>query len=474
MSPHRRSYVTRFVVRFLARACALGLVLATAAPLAAQRAIVTPSNYLTVTRGSSALLVNPVPFERYAVGEPEIAQAVVVSPSELLINGKSVGSTSLVLWDKAGEPRLYSIEVAPDVASLQRFLRDMLPGESISVQSNGKAIVLSGNVRDATVVSRAVEAASSSGATVIDNLSTPPAVQVLLKVRFAEVNRSALKQLSFAFNGANVDRIPTNPMDWAGAVSGSDGIVQFLLGNKALGAFLEGQINAQITKGTIKSLAEPNLLTLPGKEATFLAGGEYPYPTIQGTTGGNTANAVTIVFKEFGVKLKFTPTIMKNGAIRLKVAPEVSTLDFANGLSYGGFQVPTLLTRRAEAEVELAEGQYLAIAGLLDNRTLESVSKIPLLGDIPIIGELFKSREKRQEQTELLVLISPKLVVGQVRAPELPTREPGTWDWSGWIRDSMMASPLRKADGSWRDSLPVKCDVADPAKPACGSMMPKK
>jgi pilus assembly protein CpaC len=461
--------VTRSLVRYLARACTLGLVLATAAPLAAQRAIVTPTNFLTVTRGSSALLVNPVAFERYAIGEPEIAQAVVVSPSELLINGKTVGSTSLVLWDKAGEPRLYSIEVAPDVASLQRFLRDMLPGESISVQSNGKAVVLSGTVRDAVVVSRAVEAARSAGVTVIDNLSTPPAVQVLLKVRFAEVSRSAVKELSFAFKGANVDRIPGNPMDWAGGSNSSDGIVQFLLGNPALGAFIEGEINAQITKGNIKSLAEPNLLTLPGKEATFLAGGEFPYPVVQGGAGGagGNAGAVTIEFKEFGVKLKFTPTIMRNGGIRLKVAPEVSTLDFANGLQFQGYVIPILLSRKAEAEVELMEGQYLALAGLLDSRTEEAVSKIPLLGDIPIIGELFKSRQKRQEQTELLVLITPQLVRGQDRAPALPTGETSTWDWSGWIRDSMLASPLRKSDGSWRDSLPVKCQVADPTKSAC-------
>jgi pilus assembly protein CpaC len=305
-------------------------------------------------------------------------------------------------------------------------------------------------------------------------MTTPPAVQVLLKVRFAEVSRSALKELSFAFNGANVDRIATNPLNWAGSSNASDGIVTFLLGDKVLGQFIEGQINAQITKGTIRSLAEPNLLTLPGKEANFLAGGEFPYPTIQGGGAGNVANAVTIVFKEFGIKLKFTPTIMRNGSIRLKVAPEVSTLDFANGLSFQGYQIPLLLTRRAEGEVELAEGQYLAMAGLLDNRTLESVSKIPLLGDIPIIGELFKSRQKRQEQTELLVLISPQLVTGQAKAPEIPTGEPGTWDWSGWIKDDMKASPLRKSDGSWRDSLPTKCPVADPANPACGVAVPPK
>lgn len=462
--------MTRSSVRILAGGLALA-ALVLGRPAQAQRAITTPSNFLTVQRGSSALLVNPTPFERYAIGEPDIAQAVVVSPSELLINGKQVGSTSLVLWDRQGEPRLYSIEVAPDVAALQRFLRDMLPGESISVQSNGKAVVLSGTVRDATIVSRAVDAASASGATVIDNLQTPPAVQVLLKVRFAEVNRSALKDFSFRFAGANVQDI-AEPVQWSGEVS-TDGVVQFLLGDP-LGAFFESQIQAQITKGNIKSLAEPNLLTLPGKEATFLAGGEFPFPSIQGGGGTNAQNAVVIQFKEFGIKLKFTPTITRSGTIRLKVAPEVSTLDFANGLVFQGFEIPSLLMRRAEAEVELAEGQYLAMAGLLDNRTLQTVTKIPILGDIPIIGELFKSRQIRQNQTELLVLISPKLVVGQDRAPEIPTREPATWEWSGWLRDSLQASPLRKPDGSWRDVLPTKCPVADPANPACGVAAPKK
>ena len=300
MTPMRRIPVRPSFVRALFVSLALAVVGAPAAR--AQRAITEASQTITVTKGSSALIVNPSAFERYAVGEPEVAQAVVVSPTEILLNGKSVGSTTLILWDKANQPRLYSIDVAPDVAGLQRFLRDMLPAETISVQSNGKAIVLSGEVRDPTSVQRAVDAAQSSGAVVIDNLVTPPAVQVLLKVRFAEVNRSALKDLSFNWAGRNVEDI-ASPIPWEGNII-TDGIVKFLLGDRT-GDFFEAQIQAQITKGNLKSLAEPNLLTLPGKEATFLAGGEFPYPTVQGgAVGTGTPNAaIALEVKACGIKL---------------------------------------------------------------------------------------------------------------------------------------------------------------------------
>ncbi len=167
-------------------------------------------------------------------------------------------------------------------------------------------------------------------------------------------------------------------------------------------------IRALISKGLLKSLAEPNLIALPGREASFLAGGEFPYPAVQGG-GGN--NAVSIVFKEFGIRLRFTPTITRGGSIRLKVAPEVSALDFSNPLIFGGFTIPSLLTRRAETEVEMKNGQYLAIAGLVDNTLTDNSTKVPLLGDIPILGQFFRSKDARQRRTELLVLVSPKLVL---------------------------------------------------------------
>ncbi len=227
-----------------------------------------------------------------------------------------------------------------------------------------------------------------------------------------------------------------NPQDasdngnWSGSTS-SDGDVTFSLLNP--NSQLNDILRVLRSKGDFKDLAEPTLLTLPGKEASFLAGGEFPYPTVQAGSGNN---AVTIVFKEFGVRLRFTPTIMRNGNIRLKVAPEVSSLDFANALTFQGFVVPSLLTRRAETEVELQDGQHLSIAGLLDNSVINNVNKIPILGDLPILGFFFRSKSARERRTELLVIVTPRIVGASDSMPPVPTGEPKDWDWSGRAQDA--------------------------------------
>jgi pilus assembly protein CpaC len=185
------------------------------------------------------------------------------------------------------------------------------------------------------------------------------------------------------------------------------------------------------SKGDLRSLAEPNLITLPSKEASFLAGGEFPYPAVQGG-GGN--NAVSIVFKEFGIRLRFTPVITRNGSIRLKVMPEVSSLDFSNPLVFGGFTIPSLLTRRAETEVEMKDGQYLAIAGLMNNTLSDNMTKNPILGDIPILGQFFRSKDARQNRTELMVLVTPKLILPSDAPSALPTGEPEGWRWAGSMK----------------------------------------
>jgi pilus assembly protein CpaC len=192
------------------------------------------------------------------------------------------------------------------------------------------------------------------------------------------------------------------------------------------------------SRGELRTLAEPNLLTLPGKEASFLAGGEFPYPSVQ---GGTNTNAVIIVFKEFGVRLRFTPTLVRGGAIRMHLAPEVSSLDFANALVISGFTIPSLLTRRAETDIELMPGQHLAIAGLLDNSALKNITKIPILGDIPILGEFFKSRDVRQQRSELIVIVTPRLVQPLDEMPSLPTGEPEQWKWDGPLRKPAEGTP---------------------------------
>jgi len=401
----------------------------------AQTVLQQATKSYSLPRGASLLLVSGVSIQRYTVGDPSIAEVVVVSPTELLINGKGLGSTSLILWETGGVPKLYTIEVTVDTPALERYLQEALPGEKIGVMASGNSVTLSGNVTDPVVVDRAVEIAQGTGvSSVINNLVSPPAVQVLLQVRFAEIDRSNMKDFSAALTTLNPQNLKSDG-DWTGQ-SISDGLIRILLSNP--NANIQAIIQASITKGTLRSLAEPNLITLPGKEASFLAGGEFPYPTVQGSSGigvgAGIGGAVTITFKEFGVRLRFTPNITRSGAIRLKVAPEVSQLDFSNGLVISGFEIPSLLIRRAETEVELKEGQYLALAGLIDNSTIESVTKIPLLGDIPILGAFFRSTQTRAKQTELLVLVTPRLVRASDTAPALPTGEPVTWKWPGWMR----------------------------------------
>jgi len=399
----------------------------------AQTVLQQATKSYSLPRGASLLLVSSVSIQRYTVGDPSIAEVVVVSPTELLINGKGLGSTSLILWETGGVPKLYTIEVTVDTPALERYLQEALPGEKIGVMASGNSVTLSGNVTDPVIVDRAVEIAQGTGvSSVINNLVSPPAVQVLLQVRFAEIDRSNLKEFSSALSTLNPQSLKSDG-DWSGA-SISDGLIRILLSNP--NANIQAIIQASINKGTLRSLAEPNLITLPGKEASFLAGGEFPYPSVQGSSGGVSqfGNAVTIVFREFGVRLKFTPNITRSGAIRLKVAPEVSTLDFANGLTVSGFQIPSILIRKAETEVELKEGQYLAIAGLIDNTTIESITKIPILGDIPILGAFFRSSTTRAKQAELLVLVTPRLVRASDTAPAIPTGEPVTWKWPGWMR----------------------------------------
>ncbi len=416
----------------------------------AQTVLQQPARSLSLAKGTSLLLVTSVPVLRFTVGDPEIADVVVVSPTELLVNGKTLGSTSLILWESTTGPRLYSVEVTVDTPALERYLREALPGEQIGVTASGNSVTLSGTIRDPVAVDQAIAIASGTGVgSVINNLVAPPAVQVLLQVRFAEINRSNLKDFATQLTTLNPQDLDSDG-DWF-AQSVSDGLLQVLLSNPA--ADIEAAIRASISKGTLRSLAEPNLLTLPGKEASFLAGGEFPYPTIQGGAVGS-VGAVTIAFREFGVRLRFTPVITRSGSIRLKVAPEVSQLDFANGLTFQGFVVPTILVRRAETEVELGEGQYLALAGLIDNQTIENVSKIPLLGDIPLLGAFFRSSQVRARETELLVLVTPRLIRASDTAPPIPTGEPVTWRWPGWMRP-VIENQAPQINSAWQ-AVPLR------------------
>ena len=390
--------------------------------------VIASEGLVTVGRGTSALLPQPTTVRRVSIGDPAIADAVVVSPREVLVNGRTLGSTTLFIWDVNENRRIYNIEVTVDAAALQRQLRALFPREQVAVTASGNMVILSGQVSAAAVAGRALEIARGTGATVVDNLAIPPAQQILLQVRFAEVSRTAATQLGVDYRVGETSTLLTPLSPQAGdrvlGLSTGDGLLNISVFQDNIQ--FEAVIRALKSRGLFRSLAEPNLLALDGTEASFLAGGEFPYPVPQ---GGGDNNAITITFREFGVRLRFIPRVTAAGNVRLEVEPEVSSLDFTGGLRLSGFAIPTILTRRAKTQIELRPGQTFAIAGLLDNSILNNLDRIPFLGDIPILGNLFRSREVRQRRNELLVLVTPRLVEPLNAAPPVPTGEPETWPW---------------------------------------------
>ncbi|MEX2532298.1 MAG: type II and III secretion system protein family protein [Gemmatimonadota bacterium] len=423
---------------------------ASPAPTDAQSAM-GETQVLNVALGNSTVVTHPVNLERVMITDPNVADAVPVTAREVVINGLRAGTTTLLFWDSQGIRHTYSVHVTADVRAIQSEIQRILPGNGVSVAAVGNSIVLTGEVSDPHTASRAVSLAQalSGEAEILDYISTPDPGQVMLRVRVAEVSRSAIQDL-----GINLMRVDPNNLRGDDEISLQSGgvnsfggsypgtgpdltfsdAVNFYLFHRAsnVAAFIQ----ALQGQGVYRSLAEPNLITVPGEEASFLAGGEFPYPMIQPTTG-----QVTVQFREFGILLDFTPTITNSGSIRLHVAPEVSSLDFASGVSIGGSVVPALLSRRAETTIELEDGQTFAIAGLLDSDITESVNKVPLLGDIPILGAFFRSTEARENQTEILVLVTPHFVRPMDEMPEIPTGELDVWPWGSFMTDPLRVVP---------------------------------
>ncbi len=405
--------------------------LAVTGAAAAQQVLTQPERVITIPKGKSALVVERNPVERVSVADDKIADPIPVSPTEVLINGKDIGITSVIVWSKTGGVSLYSVEVTADPEIIKRQIEMLGPDVHIDVAASGNTVILSGTVARPTLARRAIDIARASGAkTVINNIHGPSASQVLLKVRFAEITRTGSESFASQLNALNIHELRPGGRgtDWT-TETFSDGLVHlFLSGDNTS---FEAIINALRKKGEFRELAEPTLLALDGDSASFLAGGEFPFPVLQ---GGGASNAVTIQWREFGVRLNFRPFITDGGGIRLHLSPEVSSLDFANGLVLNGFRIPTIQTRRAETTVELQAGQHLAIAGLLDNSLTTNGTKIPLLGDLPIIGTFFRSSANDQSRRELLVVITPEIVEPSTTMPPMPTGEPSTWKWLRGLR----------------------------------------
>jgi pilus assembly protein CpaC len=504
------------------------------------------SEVLRLVAGRSLVLKFDAPVERASVNSDAVADVVVVSPTQLLINAKQVGSTTLVIW-RNGASEVKTILVEADLEGLRATLKEVLPKEDILASSTAGAVVLSGTVSslaaaqqaaaisdtyagkvvnllevqkgafDALLhkllpdedlstyqteqgivlsgtakhpanVEKAVQLASIASENVVNIIDVPDQKQVLIEVRFAEAKRSVAKSLGIDYaiqgedftkasflSGGLAPQTPSTPQ--FARIDPEDLSLSSAITNLIelrRGTDISVALTALEEKGLIRILAEPNLLTMSGQEASFLAGGEFPIPVVQG--GGSSNNAVTIEFKEFGIRLNFKPQVASDDTIRMLVEPEVSVLDFgAAAVSIGGFEIPALVTRRASTHVQLRSGESLVIGGLISQTDTKSNNKTPFLGNIPVLGALFKSEAFQQEETELVVLVTPRLT--KPTTLDLPSRYEDMHQVGRTVNDQLSAPPYDdvRADAI-RDAIrpgkpepePVKNEPAanDDQKPA--------
>jgi pilus assembly protein CpaC len=395
---------------------------------------------LTVPAGQSVVVDSIPDIAWVTTSDPDIVDAVAVSTREVVVQAKKLGMGTVVIGSRSGRRLVSTVLVEQNLAPLRKLLHDTFPNDDIQLQGTRDSLSLTGVASNKDVADRAAALLAPFAKAVVNNLRvTPegPQRQVLLRVKFAEINRNVAD--SFGVNLISTGLLNTiggtttgqfqapQPTELKGAIPGrNEGTTSQFSISDALNVFafrpdlnLAAFIRALQSKGVLQILAEPNLVATNGKEASFLVGGEFPVPIVQ---GGANAGAITILFKEFGIRLTFKPEITEHDSIRMYVKPEVSTIDLANSVSLGGFTIPALATRRMETNIELGVGQSFVIAGLIDDRVTESLSKIPGLAHIPILGALFKSRSENRTKTELVVMVTPEIAepISAAEARKLP------------------------------------------------------
>jgi pilus assembly protein CpaC len=427
---------SRSSIRYFA--VVLGTILLCALPLFAQEQT-TSTSFSTGTKeaipinvlvGQSKVISFDSAIERFSVSNPEIAEAVLVTSNQVVVNGKAFGQINFIAWEKGtGRFVVFDVYVRTNLSLIDSQIRALFPKDDIRLSQANGSVVISGTVSDPRIATQTQAVVEAAGFKTVNLLESPvkDLRQVQLLVRVAEVNRSRIRDLgsSYAYQaspGVGGFASGGGPGNLTSATNGLLGGTFSGLNLLVLGGNMTTMIKALQTQGALRALAEPNLIAMDGQQASFLAGGEYPVPIVQG--GGGTTT-VSIVFKEYGVRLNFKPTIIDEDHIRLELEPEVSTLDFANGVKFDGFLIPGLRTRRAHTGVELRDGQSFALAGLLDNSETRSLSKVPGLGDIPILGNLFKSTSFQKNETELMFIVTAQMVkpVNRDDLPPIPNVE---------------------------------------------------
>ncbi len=396
----------------------IALLLPAVAPFTATGQTLSPRK-IQVKVGKSTVLRSPAPVKRVSVAAPEIADIVIISSKEVYITGKSAGTTNLTLWQNGSVSAIYDIEVVYDISRLKQQVHQLLPDErELQILGTHDSITLSGKVSDAAALANVLSLARGYAPEgKINNLVAVGGIhQVMLEVRVAEMSRATTKRLGINFNFIDGNRFGAStlgglssldpPIGFGGPPSnlGFSSAVNALFNFEHGGATWTGLIDALKQDGLVKILAEPNLIAISGQRADFLAGGEFPIPVPQDD------GAVTVDYKRFGVGLAFKPTVLSNHKISVQVEPEVSELDFSTAVQFSGFVVPGISTRRASTTIELGDGQSFAIAGLLKETVRDAAQKFPLLGDIPILGALFRSRSFQKNESELVIIVTPRLV----------------------------------------------------------------
>ena len=371
---------------------------------------------INVLVGQSRVINFDRPVGRFSVSNPEIAEAVLVTPDQVLVNGKAFGQVNFIAWEQSGgEYLVFDVYVRANLSLIDSQIRALFPKDDIRLSQANGSVVISGSVTNPQTSAQVDSVVQAAGFKTVNMLASPVKnmAQVQLQVRVAEVSRNRVRDLgtSYAYQGGSSGVYANSGSGPSSLSSVTNGILSGSL-SSALNLFVMGgnvmtMIRALQTQGALRELAEPNLIAMDGQQASFLAGGEFPIPIVQ---GGSDRSTVTVVFKEYGVRLNFKPTIIDEDHIRLELEPEVSTIDFSNGVKFDGFLIPALRTRRAKTGVELRDGQSFALAGLLDNSETKSLSKVPVLGDVPLLGSLFRSKSFQKNETELIFIVTAQLV----------------------------------------------------------------
>jgi pilus assembly protein CpaC len=455
---------------------------------------VTTGKTLHVTLGHSIFIDTKSRLRRVYVADPTIVSSVTLSPTQIIVTAMSPGISSLTLLDEAGQAQSYLVSSDLDIDGLRTAMSESMRSDAVKVDGSAGRVTLSGIVGSQAAADAAAKLAGMYSKEVANALVVVPShpKQVRLEVRILEVDRSKLLQLGInLFNpGGNTNYLATSTSaqfpSAATLSQGAAGTIGTLAATNPLSFLLYSaklNLGATIqdlqTKQVLQILAEPNITTISGEKASFLSGGEFPFPVVQPGSGAGSAPVVSITFRPFGVKVDFTPIVNEDGTIRLKVAPEVSALDYSNAVSISGITVPALSTRRAETEVELRSNQSFAISGLLDQRTTDIMSKNPGAASIPILGNLFKSKNANHSTTELIVVVTPTVVDPLLEPTEpdqptmpIPTLNSGPFDKSlGKNLNPHPEAPPINPDHPPYGNVPaaVQPPAPQPAAPKTGS-----